>query len=607
MLAEQAKSNGGRLYYESQPALVPLVRERVEALAMRLSHQLVDCAHSEAILYHSQSLFRGTQAKIHFRQESGALIFLLLFELRGPHQDQLVLLDDSWIIHPEQWRAAPLRGLAYRCFHLEADKLHRVTLSSSPPPYEQHQSDDFATTPAELMDVEPPQPTRAVPLAVCGEALAQLVGGDGGSAARYCQLLLDHSLRRKFGEQDPLAEYALFLANSPDYSHAQSLIGVLYGAVQHHAGQPFALHRLLEEVVALESALLRTAAPDADQMTVYGFIYGALPRAPVWLTAYRLPTESSAHCYWQHRDALYDVHAAWVCQMDLPALAVLRDGLLVLSERDFTQHFVPAFYGQLLTDLFNYMVRLRLEPAHFSDELQTLDRLHTMLHRATLDCYREQDASSVRARIDDFYRTLPLAGSLSAAYDWSVEYGCASTQTVEQMVVRLGRGFGGGGMRSLAFDRAALPDIEALVDGDYLPPCLAAVLARDAGHLKNFDRLDGTAYLAEMQYERDEVVAYLGRANDPRDIGVNYLTYQRRAQKKTATRYSPYCDSVIGRAPGQLLACPYRARTAGASPDDQKKDCRAQCASACSASYRGTLMHPLDFVSERLNSAAQNK
>lgn len=596
MLAERAKACGGRLYYDDEPQLVQLVERRLDALSLRLS-QFGGDTQRHAILFHRTALFRDTQAKIHFHQEPAqGLVFLLLFELCD---NQIQLLDDSWVIHPEQWRAAPLRNNCYRCFHLLPDKLQRLTLTQCEPVVE----DMDIAVPArkdEEMEVEPPRP---IPLTVSRDSLCQLLPPmSGGSAARYTQLLLDHSLRRKF-DVDVLSEYAAYCADMPAHSHGEAMLGVLYGAVQH-CDDPRQLHRLLDEVRALECARLRADPPDATQLSLYGFIYRVLPRAPVWLTAYCLGRPG---IYWQCDGDKYNVHAAWVCQMDLSAMPTLHQGLLVLSEHEFAHHFVPTFYSQLLVDLFNYLVRLRLERVDYADELCALDRLHTALHRTTLDGYVWRGGYDARARLDEFYRTLPLGGVLSAVYDWSVEYGCPGTLTVQQALQRLSRCTG---VRSLTFERAALPDIEALVDGDFLPPCLAAVLGRDVGHLKNYDRLDATAYLAEMQYEREEVVAYLGRANDPRDIATNYQTYMRRAQDKKAARASPYCDTVISRSRNaeSLLACPYQPRlSVSGSSDDPKKSCRDQCAAACSPTYQGALLHPLDFVAERLNKFAQNK
>lgn len=589
MLAEQAKACGGRVYYQQLPLLVQQVDQRVDALSLRLSQFSAVGKQRCVILFNSAALFRGTQAKLHFREEPATdPIFLLLCELRGG--DQVRLLDDSWIIHLEQWRAAPLRDKCYRCFHLQPEKLQRISLAQCEPVAI---DDDCAMTlPAELMEVEAPRPAT---LGVTRDALCQLVPtASGGSAPRYCQLLLDHSLRRKF-QCDALSEYAAYCATAPHYSHAESLLGVLYGAVQHCGADPPRAHRLLEAVQALECDRLRADPPDPTQLALYAFVYRALPRAPVWLASYCL---GRAGQYWCCEGSRYAVHAAWVCKLDLASPPVLRQGRLELSEQAFTQQFVPVFYAQLLGDLFNYLVRVCADPAQYADEVCALDQLHQSLHRATLECCMD-----ARGRLDDFYRLLPLSGSLSAAYDWAVEYGCAGTQTTEAVLQRLSRCTG---VRSLSFERAALPDIEALVDGDFLPPCLAAVLGRDVGHLKNDDRRDAPAYLGEMQYERDEVVAYLGRENAPRDITANYNSYVRRAQDKKAARASMYCDTIIGRARNAdvKLVCPYQARPGS---DDPKKSCRDQCAAACSPAYQGALLHPLDFVAERLNKFAQNK
>ncbi len=233
-------------------------------------------------------------------------------------------------------------------------------------------------------------------------------------------------------------------------------------------------------------------------------------------------------------------------------------------------------------------------------ERDTLEALHRTLHGGTLAYYHEGDET----RLAEFYCALPLSGSLVAAYDWALEFGCASTATAQLLERRLASS-SGREWRSLEFERATLPDIEALVGGDFMPPCMLALLAPQ--HLKEGDRRTATAYLAEMQYEHDEVVAYLGRANDAREISAKHKHFTKRAQHKKTARHSPYCDSVMTRAGETLLVCPYPQRLSQARRPSGSAECRAECASHCAAGFRGTLLHPLDFVAERVMRASQNK
>ncbi len=314
MLERQA----GRLYYEARVDVVALVEARVQALARRLA-EMGNCARYHTVLYDTAALFRGTQAKVHFREEpTRPTIFMLLCETQG---ERVALLDDAYCIELAQWQAAPLRERCYRCLHLVPDRLLRLSFAPEP------------AQPPELMQVEsPPEP---VPLPLSDDPLEALLAG-AGCAARYCQLLLDRALLQRFRADplDALTEYQRFCVDTPAYSHAASLLGVLYGAVRYRGETA---HALLEAVLELEAAQLRAAPQDPAQLYLHRFVYETLPHAPIWLAHYQLQTG----CYWRRLGALYEVHALWLCKLDLGA-PVMRDGVMQLDEQAFTQHFLPA-------------------------------------------------------------------------------------------------------------------------------------------------------------------------------------------------------------------------------------------------------------------------
>lgn len=476
------------------------------------------------------------------------------------------------------------------------------------------------------------------------------------SNSRYAQLLLDTTFSRQFKGTtiDIYEEYITYLTRCPWYSHYRSVIGFLYDMIIHMKHDHTKMDKILEKVIETELFInMKSIDPKGgNTLMIYRFIYEIEEIRPIWFDHYRISPELNNQFWVQVADNHFRVKSDWLLkfpnlQNDNRRLPIIN-GFIDLDENDFCDIFLPTFYRCMMIDLYHYLVYIEAYYTKYTNEISIIESMERFIY-----------TDDTR----DFFSSFPLNNSLTDYYDFAVAFGCP-TLTTEQVSIKLSTDeyyrelhrlritestasslkssltkttrssssssssppkiIQSSSSSSLSsstyqhalqeFDRSTMPDLEDLLnpDANYLPKCLANLMNENGERrrkMKYADRLHVTTYLADMKYERDEIMEAF--PDDANAIEANYKTYKRKREKDGDKKFSTlYCTAIMNKSENNNdddndhCQCPYTSSVGMIVVDNEDKAItykkyRNSCYSNIIPS--GSFSHPLNYVSIQVN------